>query len=710
MSKTKILKWRFDVNAFRLFGRELITDRITALVELVKNAYDANATEVHVEFYNVGRINDPNSKIVIRDNGIGMSSSDIENKWMVVGTNSKRINKFSPEPFKRKHIGEKGIGRFAVDKLGSHLLMITKEKNSNDEQRVEIDWGIYEKLSKKKDLQPTLFTEVENKLNVKEEIDSKNGTTLIISDVNEIWSKNDIDRAFKELAKIVSPFHRLKYPFKMFLYSNEHEKYFNHSPIKADAIQYESARFNLDFKSNDDSNLQETLFFNEKKEEIEVKLIEEPSFGLVKMNLFYFDEKAKRRFNKVYKKAGKYIDGIKIYRDGILATPFAEFESNPYKQRDVLGIDKRLWQSTFDRIGIREIIGIVDISKERNPNIVDATNRQDFLGEKQYLDLKDFIIHQLNQIEKYKIANRKKIKKNLGVKFNALNDDLKKAVNDLKPILKRAKENNPLLAPTLGHLEKTIANTLEAAKTIAKESQKVKKESERKENLYLSLMSLQEYAANLSHAVRTSLGKIKRLAEFFKNEFPNQEYESLFLTYSSRIYDEINTLGKVVDFMLSYAKAAIDIEEFSVKNVVENLFNNIYSHVFEIEGIRSQVEIRDDINLSGNKKFFEDVFENLIANAIKALIGKKSKLIKCTGEIQGDKFVCYFSDNGKGINKGDEDKIFEIYYTTTASEGGAGLGLFIVQQRIRAFKGAIKVVKPELINGATFKIELPFKK
>jgi len=629
---------------------------------------------------------------------------------MVVGTNSKRIAKFSPTPFKRKHIGEKGIGRFAVDKLGSHLLMITKEKNTDEEQRVEIDWGIYDKLSKKKEGQLTLFTEVENKLNIRENIDSKHGTTLIISKVNEVWSKNDIDRAYKELAKIVSPFHRLKYPFKMFLYSNEYEEQFNFSPISADPIQYESAKFNLDFNIKGLSRQQETLFFNKTKEEIEIKLIPELSFGLVKMILFYFDEKAKRKFNKVYKKTGKHIDGIKIYRDGILATPFAEYESNSYKQRDVLGIDKRLWQDTFDRIGTKGIIGIVDIAKERNPNIIDSTNRQDFLGKKEYLDLKDFIIHQLNQIEKYIISKRKKKKKNADIKFNVLNAELKNAVKDLKPILKQAKKDNPLLTSALENLEKKIANTSEVAKTIAKESQKVKKESERKENLYLSLMSLQEYAANLSHAVRTSLGKIKRLAEFFKTEFPNQKYESLFLTYSSRIYDEINTLGKVVDFMLSYAKAAIDIEEFSVKNVIENLFDKIYSHVFEIEGIRSQIEIRDDIKLSGNKKFFEDVFENLIANSIKAMIGKEKKLIKCTGEIEGDKFICYFSDNGKGINKGDEDKIFEIYYTTTASEGGAGLGLFIVQQRIHAFKGDISVVQPELINGATFKIELPFKK
>lgn len=80
-SEQNTLKWRFDVSTFRLIGRELITDRITALFELVKNCYDANAQNVYVEFYNVGAKN-PDSKIIIRDDGSGMTLSDIKDKWI----------------------------------------------------------------------------------------------------------------------------------------------------------------------------------------------------------------------------------------------------------------------------------------------------------------------------------------------------------------------------------------------------------------------------------------------------------------------------------------------------------------------------------------------------------------------------------------------------------------------------------------------------
>ena len=89
MSEEQSLRWRFDVSTFRLIGRDLITDRITALFELVKNCYDANAQNVLVEFNNVG-LGEVDSMITIADDGYGMSFADIRDKWMVIGTSSKK--------------------------------------------------------------------------------------------------------------------------------------------------------------------------------------------------------------------------------------------------------------------------------------------------------------------------------------------------------------------------------------------------------------------------------------------------------------------------------------------------------------------------------------------------------------------------------------------------------------------------------------------
>ncbi len=702
MAKNKqSLRWRFDVNTFRLLGRELITDRITAVFELVKNCYDANATRVTVDFHNV-TANSEDRKIIISDNGIGMSFSDIDNKWMVVGTNSKRTGLYSPEPFNRRYVGEKGIGRFAVDKLGGNLVIQTKQNGDKDWLNVNINWDEYERQSKNTQL--TLFTDVDNPFHYSPAKKEEKGTVLEISNVNEIWTKNDIDRLYKELTKVVSPFHPLNPPFDIYVNSNEHKEYSN-KHVKADAIKYASHQASIDYDK--DTGKQEVLSFDTKAGKIITEKVDVKSFGPVKMKLYFFDEDAKRKFNKAYKDSDKRIDGIKIYRDNVVTTPFAEFEDNRNKQRDVLGIDKRLWQDIFNKISTREVIGVVDITKGNNPLIIDATNRQDFVDNPEYRELKKFIIDQLDVFSQVKIYERL-------LKRVTTTSALQKAgkeVKFFKEAIESIEAQNPKLKPVLENIKSQAIEVSEAISKGISEQKKERQEFIRKENIYFSLMSLQDYAIRISHAVRTSLGKIKRLAEFFKNNFPNAKYEELFKEYSIMIYDEMNTLNKVIDFMLSYAASNVDFEDFSVKRLIEDLLYNSYKQTFEDEKIKVIVEIKDDFIINANKKFFQDIIQNLVANSIKALANENEKIIKCSGYIEDDFFVFQFSDNGVGITKGDEEKIFEIYYTTTAEQGGAGLGLFIVKTRIEALKGTVEAIESEFSpKGATFKITLPFKK
>ena len=414
LDNANTLKWRFDVSTFRLIGRELITDRITALFELVKNCYDANATKVSIQFLDVA--NGLNSKIIIADNGIGMSLDDIKNKWMVVGTASKRTEKVSPPPFNRKYVGEKGIGRFAVDKLGAKVIIRTKKAGESQYLNVEINWEDYEKQSNQP--QMALFTEIGNRFWFDDALSlNDHGTTLTITSIREHWSKNNIERLCKELTKIVSPFHPLNPPFEIFVSSNEFFQEFDgEKPIKSNAVDFSSHQAKISFflgetGIDDPVSYQEVLIFNAEKGIINVKREKIRAFGPVKIQLYYFNEVAKRKFNSFYKSKGDddtRIDGVKIYRDGIITTPFAEAEESAYKKRDILGIDKRLWQNTFDQIGTREIIGIVDIEQAYNPKIIDSTNRQDFVQNTEYQELRDFILSQIDVFSKVKIYERDK--------------------------------------------------------------------------------------------------------------------------------------------------------------------------------------------------------------------------------------------------------------------------------------------------------------
>ncbi|MCL2222462.1 MAG: ATP-binding protein [Oscillospiraceae bacterium] len=121
-------------------GRELVTDFVTALVELIKNAYDADASAVKIV---LDQPNTPNSRIIISDTGCGMTQDDFERKWMVIGTNNKVTDPYTPKG--RRKTGKKGIGRFSVERIAEK---VTVYSVSSDEApfKVSINWNKYETI------------------------------------------------------------------------------------------------------------------------------------------------------------------------------------------------------------------------------------------------------------------------------------------------------------------------------------------------------------------------------------------------------------------------------------------------------------------------------------------------------------------------------------------------------------------------------------
>ncbi len=712
MSDNQILKWRFDINTFRLLGRDLITDRITAVYELVKNCYDANSTNVVVEFVQVSNLSEE-SKIVISDNGIGMSFKDIQDKWMVVGTNSKRNKLYSDAPFNRKFVGEKGIGRFAVDKLGERVEIRTKEKSTDKWLCVKINWDEYEQTAKKSDksntLQLSLFTEVENKYFFEKGNRDEHGTVITITKIAEIWTANDIERLSKELSKLVSPFYPINPPFNIWLTSDELSD-FQNKQVKAEPIKYYSHHAEIGF--DESTNTQETLNFNAEKGVIEKQSTLIQKFGGVKIKLFYFNESAKRRYNAAYKNDDTRIDGIKIYRDGIITTPFAEYEADTDKRRDILGIDKRRWRDTFNTIGTREVIGIVEISKEKNPKIIDATNRQDFTANEEYNLLKDFILKQLKAFENLKVFERSSKRSRVENELIDAGRDIREFERELDEFVKEATSiEDPKINKLVTALREKTKETHTLINKSVSEQKKYQKEVERKEKVLYSLISMQEYASMIAHAVRTSIAKVKHLGEFIKENYPNPKFDKYYTMYAVSIYNEMNTLISVTDFMLSFANIDESFEEFNISELITDLLKNQYENLFSLENISLEIDIKDNFLIETNKKSFQDIFQNLVSNSIKALKNNSDKKIKCTGFLDTDKFVIYFSDNGYGINEEDKDWIFGLYNTRTAEQGGAGIGLYIVNTILKSLNGSIEVIENEFKpTGATFRITIPFGK
>ncbi|HEQ3527304.1 TPA: ATP-binding protein [Bacillus cereus] len=178
-----------------LIGRRLVTNKISAIFELVKNSFDADALEVVVEF------DEENNQLTISDNGDGMTYEDIKNKWMVIGTDNKkgRIYTKSGRPLN----GEKGIGRFSADRLGKRLTLISETVNSNKAIKMEFDW---EKFEEREEMRlsdiPVEYHYIESK--------KEKGVTLIISDLRDEWDDIEISKLEKRLRGLLSPFQETK--------------------------------------------------------------------------------------------------------------------------------------------------------------------------------------------------------------------------------------------------------------------------------------------------------------------------------------------------------------------------------------------------------------------------------------------------------------------------------------------------------------------
>ncbi len=699
----KHLNWKFDISTFRLLGRELITDRITALVELVKNSYDANATEVYIELVNTSSLE--RGRIIISDNGIGMSSSDIENKWMVIGTSSKRDKKVSEDPFRRKYVGEKGVGRFAIDKLGGKCQVLSKKKGENVLNRLSIDWMTYEQNTITKD-----FNKVDNTLKQREFLSHWSGVRLKITHIHDVWTKDDINRLFKEMSKIVSPLANLNCPFSIYVLAGEFQEYSVPKLVQSTAIKFASEEINLSF--NKELEYQERLKFEHG--ELTVSRSEKLIFGYINIQLYYFDQGAKGNFAKNYKGAELEIDGIKIYRDGILATPFAEHEADSAKKRDILGIDKRRYSGFFDKVSSRDLIGVVEISKELCPKIIDATNRQNFLDNEEYRQLKVFIVDQLRELEKFLTFNKKKIYETSKNKLGDAKRQLGNFSSELKNLKNILKDDN--LSTSDANLKiKELENAARQADIALKKGiqaqKKEQEESRRKEDMFMSLMSLQNYALEITHIIKTSLGVIKRRAEFNKKywDSPNLKLQVAIEQYHSDIVDEVTKLDKAIDFMSSYTRSHKHWEYFSVQNAIKVIFN-AYKPIFEKEQIKAEIFVDNNVQIRYNETLFGDIIKNLLSNSIKALSGLENKLIKISALDQNAHLEMIVSDNGAGIPDVMKDKLFDIYQTTTSEDGGNGMGLFMVRTNLEAVKGTIEVIKPEFNKGSSFKVYFPFKK
>lgn len=188
-------KIRFSVDAgiINRLGKELVGRHETAVSELVKNSYDADASEVKLFFKDAWQ---PGGTLIIEDNGHGMNRQQLIDGFMRLSSADKLHNPISPK-YERIRAGRKGIGRFATQRLGNKQTIITQTSDSEEAIRVKINWSSFES---DKDLS-AITNYIEYFPKNKEE-----GTDLIIEDLREGWSDPMIKRVFRYTSDLLQPF------------------------------------------------------------------------------------------------------------------------------------------------------------------------------------------------------------------------------------------------------------------------------------------------------------------------------------------------------------------------------------------------------------------------------------------------------------------------------------------------------------------------
>lgn len=189
VSSNEIQKIRPAGRHILTIGRDLIKDNQAAIIELVKNAYDADATKVDILF-DISK-NKDSMTIIVKDNGHGMSRDTVINKWLVPSTDDKLHRKTSPKG--RILQGRKGVGRYAASVLGQDLLLKTIDENNNQTE-IFLEWNSFEKAQFLDDIDILVATS---------KVNEKSSTELIINgDANKVQEWIFVDEKKRKKHKI----------------------------------------------------------------------------------------------------------------------------------------------------------------------------------------------------------------------------------------------------------------------------------------------------------------------------------------------------------------------------------------------------------------------------------------------------------------------------------------------------------------------------
>lgn len=735
-----------------MLGDQLITDEAVAITEIIKNSYDADASWVKVTFHGFDEkyhaiSTDPS--ITIEDDGLGMTDDVLRNHWLNPATPEKlRRKRTQPATLKRRMIqGEKGIGRFAVFKLGNKIDIITRHAIEKDdgtfvnpadrESSLHYDLTKYDEdlLSTKSGSSDPLFLEqipvllthrtpvvIANQpliLGKKVTNRGNHGTTIRISALRGEWNNRKVQNIINAVERLrpVSHLDIVKEPdFNIYFYRDDQSLFDSTHEIEQSedntldalienkaVLKITNGRFDQvgrDFYFNlnnspqilslDSPEITGLSFYSSQAKEIIAKEAGEKIVcGNFRFEFYLFDfqqgKSVPDKF-KLGKKEKELIKGrrIYLYRDGIRVIPYGD-PSDDWLNIDVYRGTVR--SSLFPSND--QTVGWVYITQKDNPDLKDKTSREGLLENgqavPQFIALLQCLLAWLRAKPYMRYLESKK----------------------------RASEIESLDQKKENHLVETLRSTLGDNQGAQKALNQLTEQYERNRAVYESRIRNTENLAAVGLSVETAshdfMILLQRVIEHLQDLYMRERREHLSqTTLVNEISNTLSDLGilqnQMSDLQELFPSTKQRTKSIRVAEIISQV-NKVYRRLLERRNIQvEQKIIGSPVIARTTDAVLLQVFINLFDNAaywLNTFDGRNRRiLITLDGESQ----TVIFSDNGPGISKDDEPYIFQSFYSGKGEEG-RGLGLYIARQLLLRYGYGIRLAttsQEKKLPGANF--------
>jgi len=739
MTESNQLKIRPYARLLAMLGDQLIKNERIALVELIKNAYDADSPWVKVSFDNFGdgfKVT-TDSKIVIEDAGDGMNLDTIKNHWLNPATPDKKRRKEEKEKTARGRViqGEKGIGRFSILKLGKKIKIVTRKRGENSEYVIDYDFSVYddEFLSENgkekniyideipisvQDRKPEFLLESTIMLNSRQLPRPSHGTRIEISCIKGSWSNTKIKNVYNDIARLESIFADAasnsfenvnERDFEVYICKdgkimNDPDNYLeklklllqDRSVLRIESGIYddkaEEFRFIINgvpnsLKLRDPRVMALFVFRNRFKNGGKVLDERKIECGPFQFGFFIFDFSSKALSKNKLDRVDKDIiknHRIYLYRDGIRVYPYGEPDD------DWLHIDMfRGTISSGQFLSNDQVVGYVNITQKNNPKLKDKTSREGLIEEGEATE--DFITLLqifLSYIRQYPYSIYRQ-----GLETKNVHDIYKKKQVQL----------------TLDELKEATKDNKKVRELVSKVESNYKVEYEylnRRAETTEELAGVGLSVETASHDIMAIMGKammsIDSLIRDGMYEDINQSELSKELQSLRGMLSFIEAQLKDIQLLFKSSKQRRKV--IKVKQIVEKV-ERIYRRLLKNEDIKLSInEIGSPLVARTTDAVLLQLLLNLFDNSVFwlqqiSVDGKRIEIL-----LDGDKGQMIFSDNGPGVDKEYAPYIFEPFFSGKGEEG-RGLGLYIARQLLERHEYSIELAdlkSDKILPGANF--------